>query len=129
MQSLRARIITTLILVAFSAWQLYARGLDLGLDLRGGTHLILAGNDPASPLGQREEEAEGARRVILERAREMGAEEPAVQTLGDGRLLVELAGGPEAVRARQVVSREGRLQFTFVKTEAELDQALPGIDR
>ena len=132
MQSLRTRIVTILILVAFSAWQLYARGLHYGLDLAGGTHLVLSLGETAPPPSTPEDRAglvDRARLVALERARGLGVQEPMVQTLGDDRLLVELAGVVDPARARDVVSRTGHLEFRLFGDAAALQAALPVMDR
>ena len=57
--SLKARFILIFALAALSAWTLVQRGILLGLDLRGGTHLAIEIADPTErtfpPLGDTRE--------------------------------------------------------------------------
>ena len=48
-KTLRGRIITILFLTVVAGWQLYSKGIKLGLDLRGGMHLVLEIDDPEGP--------------------------------------------------------------------------------
>ena len=50
LSSLRGRFALILIVVASSGWQLYSKGLKQGLDLQGGMHLVLEGDEPDSTL-------------------------------------------------------------------------------
>jgi preprotein translocase subunit SecD len=131
MKSLRARIITLLVMVGFSVWQLYARGLDLGLDLAGGSHLLLALADSGAALApeQRADALERSRAVLLARARELGVQEPVVQRVGSDRIVVDLSGVADSARARGVVSRTGHLQFKLLRPTSEVEQALPAMER
>ncbi|NIP33068.1 protein translocase subunit SecD, partial [Candidatus Saccharibacteria bacterium] len=67
----------------------------LGLDLRGGTHLVYLADMSQIPEDDREEALEGVRDVIERRVNAFGVAEPLVQTsrVGDTyRVVVELAG-------------------------------------
>src|SRR5687767_8047463 len=97
-KSLRGRVITILVALAIAGWQLYSRGIKLGLDLQGGMHIVL---EVADPDGTMTAEAKAdmldqAHVVILSRVDEFGVQEPLVQKVGDDRLIVELAGIDDA---------------------------------
>ena len=130
-KTLRGRVITILVLVGISAWQLYARGLKYGLDLRGGMHLVLEVSDPEGTMTPeaRANAIDQAHVVILSRVDEFGVQEPLVQKIGSERIVVELAGISDPERARGIISQAAFLQFKLVRATAELQQALPRIDR
>jgi preprotein translocase subunit SecD len=130
-KTIRGRVITILALLAISSWQLYANKIKLGLDLQGGTHLVLEVSDPEGTLTPEARAAaiDQAERVVRTRVDEFGVEEPLIQKQGDQRLVVELAGVTDSVRARDIISRAAYLQFKLVLPTAELAPALPRIDR
>jgi preprotein translocase subunit SecD len=130
-KSLRGRVVTILVLVGIAAWQLYTHGLKYGLDLRGGMHLVLEVSDPDGTMTPeaRANAIDQAHVVILSRVDEFGVQEPLVQKVGSERIVVELAGISDPERARGIISQAAFLQFKLVRPTAELQQALPRIDR
>ena len=70
-------------------------GLQLGLDLQGGSHLVYQAS-LEDALGERiqptEDQMDSLRRIIDRRVNETGLGEPVIQLLGDDRLLVQLPG-------------------------------------
>jgi preprotein translocase subunit SecD len=129
--SLRGRVVTILVLVGISAWQLYSHGLKYGLDLRGGMHLVLEVSDPDGTMTaeDRANAIDQAHVVILSRVDQFGVQEPLVQKVGSERIVVELAGISDPERARGIISQAAFLQFKLVRPGAELQAALPRIDR
>jgi preprotein translocase subunit SecD len=85
------------------------RAMSLGLDLRGGTRLVL--EPEANVVVEDLDEAlDGARDVIERRVDEFGVAESEVNRLGDNRLAVQLPG----IEAEEAIDRIGRtalLQF------------------
>jgi protein-export membrane protein SecD len=133
LNDLRVRVAVILGLVLVSAWFLYDRGITLGLDLQGGTHLALEIRDPANALTmeQREDAIDRALRVIRTRVDELGVAEPGIQKSGRERIVVELPGATreQQQRAKDVIQRSAFLQFQIVRPATELGGALPRIDR
>lgn len=133
LSDLRVRLLVILGLVLLSGWVLYDRGITLGLDLQGGTHLALEVRDPANALTveQREDAIDRALRVIRTRIDELGVAEPAIQKSGRERMVVELPGAtPEQQqRAKDVIQRSAFLQFQIVRPASEIVSSLPRIDR
>ncbi len=76
----------------------------LGLDLKGGIHLVYKADLSSIPSAQKSDALEGLRDVIERRVNFFGVSEPIVRverSLGEDHLLVELAGvfsAPEAIR-------------------------------
>lgn len=85
------------------------REMSLGLDLRGGTRLVLE-PEPGVQVADLDAALDGARKVIERRVNEFGIAESEVRRLGDTRLDVELPG-ITAGEAIDKVGRTARLQF------------------
>jgi preprotein translocase subunit SecD len=87
----------------------------LGLDLQGGTHLVLELESPASLTAyERGEAIDRAVSVVRSRIDHLGVQEPVVQRSGD-RMIVELPGVRDPDRAREVVGRTAFLEFRLVR--------------
>ncbi|MBM3276320.1 MAG: protein translocase subunit SecD, partial [Candidatus Sericytochromatia bacterium] len=90
-------------------------GMRLGLDISGGTHLVLQGDvsESANPT----EAMRGAKDVIERRINALGLTEPVVQLQGDDRILVQLPG-VGAAEARALIGATARLDFREVPAGA-----------
>ncbi len=130
-KTLRGRIITILIVVGVAGWQLYANGLKLGLDLQGGMHLVLEVDDPEGTMtdAAKSDMIDRIDRIVRTRIDELGVEEPLIQKVGQDRLIVELAGIADEERAKEIVRTNAFLEFKLVRPTAEVENALPRIDR
>ncbi len=132
-KDLRIRFALIAGLVLLCGWLLSQRGVTLGLDLRGGTHLALEIADPSSALTaeQRSDAIDRALRVIRTRIDELGVAEPVIQKVGQERIVVELPGATaeDQRRARDVIQRAAFLQFQIVRPLSDIEGALPRMDR
>ena len=88
--------------------------LNLGLDLRGGSHLVyeadMSGVDPA----RKKEALAGVKDVVERRVNAYGVAEPLVQTSQQGdtyRLIVELAGVKDLEEAKNMIKETPFLEF------------------
>lgn len=92
----------------------FARPFRLGLDLRGGTHLVYRADVSGVAGGERNEAMEGLRDVIERRVNFFGVTEPVVQVdrVGDDyRLIVELAGIKDINEAIRLIGQTPFLEF------------------
>ena len=86
----------------------------LGLDLQGGTQLILRlqteklANPDAVPLDTLNTQAQ---RVIDRRINALGVSEPVIQGLGRDKILVELPGVADIQQAKELATRQAFLEF------------------
>lgn len=136
-KTLRGRLITILIVIGMSVWQLYSlrsetgEWLKLGLDLQGGMHLVLEVDDADGTMSAeaKSDMIDRVDRIIRTRIDEFGVEEPLIQKVGGDRLIVELAGIDDEDQAKSIVQRNAFLEFKLVEPTAEVDGALPRIDR
>jgi preprotein translocase subunit SecD len=107
--------------------------LNLGLDLKGGTHVVLEAQDePGAPVTK--DAMTQALSIIRFRVDSLGVSEPIIQQSGDRRIIVELAGIEDPEEAVKLLGRTAMLQFKdeagnviitgrdLQKAEAVLDQ-------
>lgn len=91
-------------------WQGAALRMNLGLDLRGGSLLVLEGRD--SPTTKATPEAvDAAMRVIERRIDQLGVVEPTIQRQGAARIIVELPGIDDPDRAIRLIGKTALLEF------------------
>jgi preprotein translocase subunit SecD len=97
------------------------RAMSLGLDLRGGTRLVLAPEEGVQ-VDDLDAALDGAQDVIERRVNEFGVAESEVNRLGDDRLSVQLPG-IEPDEAVQKIGRTALLQFCEPVTNSAGDVA------
>lgn len=101
-----------------SFWNRY--NVQLGLDLRGGSHLVYEADVAQVPTGERADALEGVRDVIERRVNFFGVSEPVVQTnkVGDNwRVIVELPGVKDVNEAIKLIGETPILEFKEQSTE------------
>lgn len=100
----------------------------LGLDLSGGTHIVLDADMHEVPLAQRSDALEGVRQVIDRRVNFFGVSEPVVQTARSGdayRIIVELPGVSDVASAVRAIGQTAKLEFReFTDPQAATGAAL-----
>ncbi len=95
-----------------------ARAMRLGLDLRGGTRLVMEADTSQAPDVDVDQAMEAASRIIERRVNAFGVAESEIQRQGSNRLAVQLPDiDPED--ARDLVGRTAVLEFR----EQKLDEA------
>jgi preprotein translocase subunit SecD len=83
-------------------------GMTLGLDLKGGTHLVYQANlEEASYEGA----MEGAIDIVRDRIDRYGVAEPIIQQQGDDRLLIQLPGVEDVDEAKALIGQTAALDF------------------
>ena len=68
-----------------------AQSIKQGLDLQGGTHIVLEAED-AGENKVTDDAVERARQILERRINEMGLAEPLIQREGKKRIIIELPG-------------------------------------
>lgn len=87
-----------------------AGSLKQGLDLQGGTHIVLEAEDSAT--GQADNDAvERAKQILERRINEMGLSEPLVQREGARRIIIELPGVKDPDEAIKRIGKTAVLEF------------------
>src|SRR5262245_55840005 len=109
----RAPLIRALISLAVIAGSLFAAftmPAKLGLDLRGGTQIVLETKDSPTVKANKES-TDRALEVLRRRVDALGVAEPSITRAGDRRIIVELPGLQEPREAAEVLGRTAQLQF------------------
>ena len=84
-------------------------GLQLGLDLSGGIHLVYqAGDEVEQPTDQ---QMEALLANIRRRVDSLGASEPNIQQLGNDRILIQLPGIEDVDRAKRLIGQTASLSI------------------
>lgn len=100
--------------------------IKLGLDLRGGTEMVLQTKMDQIPTSDRETALESAKEVIERRVNYFGVSEAIVRTskVGeDRRIIVELPGVKDLDQASQLVGKTAQLDFRELDASASALEA------
>ncbi|MFN8522014.1 MAG: protein translocase subunit SecD [Chloroflexota bacterium] len=87
------------------------QGARLGLDLQGGTHLVLQADMSKAPEGDTERVLKGVIQVLERRVNAYGVAEPLIQAQGADRVIVELPGVKDIEDAKKLIGQTARLDF------------------
>ncbi|MFJ4366584.1 protein translocase subunit SecD [Streptomyces chartreusis] len=125
--SLRARALLALTVIAASLAIALTTPVRLGLDLRGGTQITLETRSTATTEADREA-TDRTMEVLRGRIDALGVAEPNLVRSGDHRILVELPGVQDPKKAADVLGRTAQLTVHPVLGTAETpdDNTGPG---
>ncbi len=121
-------LILILLLFGFALWavvpldseRLGRQGLTLGLDLKGGSHLVYEADLSQKDPSQSDDDAmQGVLGKIERRVNEYGVTEPIIQRQGHNRILVQLPGVTDVNEAKKLIGETAELDFR----EMELDES------
>ena len=107
---IKLKVLGVILLVVASAFIYYKVPLTMGLDIQGGTRLVLQvepGKDSVSP----EEALSGVIAVIRNRVDGLGVAEPIIQRKGDSQVIVELPGIKDPDHAIRILGETALLEF------------------
>jgi len=116
-----------LALFAFGLWVLFPldserlgrHGLVLGLDLKGGTHLVYEADLSQKDPSQSDDDAmEGVLGKIERRVNAYGVTEPIIQRQGHNRILVQLPGVKNVDEAIKLIGQTAQLDFREMELDA-----------
>ena len=115
-----------LALAIAASWCLFANPLKLGLDLSGGSQLLLEVQPAGDITKITSEELESVKAVLDLRVNGLGVAESTLQTIGDDQLVVELPGETDPSRAAKTLGETALLEFRAQKpgTEDEMKNLL-----
>ncbi|MFA6807575.1 MAG: protein translocase subunit SecD [Eubacteriales bacterium] len=133
---LTATVILVIIAVCFSIQPLTdsENGIPLGLDLKGGVHLVLQAEPGEDGVPVSKEDMAKARAIIEQRVNELGVSEPFIQVDEDKkRVIVELAGIEDPDKAVELLKTTAKLTFrdqegNILLDGTELKDASAGVD-
>lgn len=88
---------------------LYITPFNLGLDLKGGVHVVLEADD--SSVDVTNENMRGVISIIERRVNALGVSEPIIQRQGNKRVIIELPGIHDQQQAIDTVGKTALLEF------------------
>jgi len=97
------------------------KSLKLGLDLKGGTHLLLEVD--ASKLDEKttiKDAVDRAVEVMRNRIDQFGVSEPLITKQGDKWIVIQLPGIKDPARAKELIGKTALLEFCLVNTDPAL---------
>lgn len=106
----RWRLFFTIVATAAAVYAVLSIPIQLGLDLRGGTQIVLEAQDTAE-VEVTEEVTERTLEVLRRRVDAFGVAEPTLQLSGDRRIIIELPGVTDPEEALEVIGRTAQLTF------------------
>ncbi|MFH1826153.1 MAG: protein translocase subunit SecD [bacterium] len=104
------RILIILGILAISVYIIFQLPITLGLDLQGGTRLVLEGQ-PTDKVQISDDAMAGAVAVIRNRIDALGVTEPLIQRKGKDQIVVELPGVKDPDRAIAIIGDTAMLEF------------------
>jgi preprotein translocase subunit SecD len=122
--SARLLLIFLVTAAAIAVNLLGVKPLKLGLDLQGGSHLVLETDMSQIDPADRADAINSVKEIISRRVDLYGVAEPVIQTSQVGesyRLIVELPGIKEAQQAVELVGQTAQLDFRQVEGVAAVD--------
>lgn len=89
-----------------------AKGIPLGLDLRGGVHLVLQAEPNKNGIPMTNADIDKAKAIIAKRVNDLGVSEPIVQAdYKHKRVIVDLAGVTDPDKAVDILKTTAKLTF------------------
>lgn len=119
-------IIGAILLSAYFTFPLEKR-INLGLDLRGGMHLVLRVENEKLPAEKRNDAVLKAIEILRNRIDSLGVGETVIQRQGEKQILVQLPGVTDRNKALEMIGRVAQLEFRLVVDDpTKLKDALAG---
>ncbi|MEU2503263.1 protein translocase subunit SecD [Streptomyces sp. NPDC007863] len=121
------RALLALAVVALALWTALTTQPRLGLDLRGGTRIVLETQDTPA-LRADPAATDRAREVLRKRVDGLGVAEPSLARAGENRIVVELPGLRDPREAAEVIGRTAQLTVHAVTGTAAAPEGRPAAD-
>jgi protein-export membrane protein SecD len=111
-----------------SVGELERKAMRLGLDLKGGIHVVLRVMLEKIEAAAREDAIDRAIQVIRNRVDFTGVAEPVIQKQGSDRIIVDLPGYTDAAQAENIIGQTAQLEFKLLETQENANLILKRID-
>jgi protein-export membrane protein SecD len=109
--------------------RLQKKAIKLGLDLRGGMHVVLEVDKSNLNPDEARDAVDRAKEILRNRVDAFGVTEPIIQKQGEDRIIVELPGITDVERAEDLIGRTALLEFKLTAPPEEAPSVLDRIDR
>jgi protein-export membrane protein SecD len=111
-----------------AAQELERKAMRLGLDLKGGIHVVLRVEKEKIEQSARADAVDRAIQVIRNRVDFTGVTEPIIQKQGDDRIIVDLPGYTDAEQAENIIGQTAQLEFKLLETQDNASMIIKKID-
>lgn len=105
-----------------------AQAVNFGLDLAGGTHIVLELETDGLEEAKIKDAQEQTLEIIRNRVDKFGVSEPVIAASGINRIVVDLAGVP-AEEARGIVGNTAKLEFKMLSEVEQFSNVFPRIQQ
>ncbi len=102
--------------------------IHLGLDLRGGMHLLLELDRSKLSDAAVPDAVNRAIEILRQRIDQFGVAEPLIQKQGDDRIVIQLPGLTDRRRALDLIGKTAMLEFKLVRTQQETKSIIDKLD-
>lgn len=109
--------------------KLEKKAFKLGLDLKGGMHVVLEVDKSKLNPEERKDAVDRALEIIRNRIDQFGVNEPIIQKQGQDRIIVELPGLQDVKRAQELIGRTAQLEFKLLETPENVQLIVKNIDQ
>ncbi len=104
------------------------KGIKLGLDLKGGMHVVLQVDKTKLKPEESKDAVDRALEIIRNRIDQFGVAEPLIQKQGEDRIIVELPGLQDVERAQNLIGQTAQLEFRLLETPENTKAVFAKID-
>ena len=128
-KNLRNRFFVILGVILFSSFFSFPvqKRINLGLDLKGGMHLVLNVETEKLPANAKSDAVLRAMEILRNRIDGMGVGETVIQRQGEDQILVQLPGVTDRKKALDIIGRVAHLEFKMVNSDpVKLKEAIAG---
>jgi SecD/SecF fusion protein len=104
------------------------KAIKMGLDLKGGMHVVLQVDQSKLSDAEKRDAPERALEIIRNRVDQFGITEPLIHKQGGDRIVVELPGLQDVERAQALIGQTAQLEFKLLETPENTTSLLNKID-
>ena len=108
---------------------LQRKAIKLGLDLKGGMHVVLEVDRSKLNPDEAKDAVDRAKEILRNRVDAFGVSEPVIQKQGADRIVVELPGITDVERAQELIGRTAQLEFKLTETPEKAQLLVDRIDK
>ena len=120
------RALAAVAVIAGALYFAVSSPVRLGLDLRGGTQIVLETRDTGTTIADAES-TDRVVEVLRKRVDALGVSEPTLARSGDTRIIVELPGVQDPREAAEVIGRTAQLTFHPVVATVAAGEGTPAV--
>ncbi len=108
--------------------ELRKKALKIGLDLKGGVHLVMELDKSKLPEDVEEPPIAESIEIIRNRIDQFGVTEPVIQKVGDNRIIVELPGLDNPTLAKEIIGKTALLEFKLLARQERVKAFVDSVD-